>query len=824
MSTKRDADGAAATAACPAEPSPHDDVLVADIAPRRTHVFADLFHAGVALVVGVVVLLFAIYLRGVTSGVESDARSAADALDWLLDVPASLLQQLVVLIVTVIVLVQLIVNKAWLQTAWSVGALLLGFAGAWGVSLLLTQTGNPLIISALRTAGTQPGASLLPDFYAPLSAFLTMAGPRRMRSAVKWGWNILAVGAVILIIGSWNSVIGVVVSVCIGRIVGLVIRFAVGTSNSGAWGEQVVQALRTIGLEPRSLRRAHHDDAEGVLYASLADDLVENSRMYDLEDQEGHRYVVSVLDNQVHLTGYFSQMWQLIRLNGVAVRHDRSAISATHHHYEMANGLLSIGLPAPRAYGVADVEESSILVLDADEPPLACSPKELDDRLAEGYLRYLGRAHERGFTHRHITADTLALTPQGEPFLAGWQNGDYASSSANISLDKVQMLALFATAIGVDRTVAAAVRAWGDDTVINLIPFVQKVAVPASTRDLEGWDKQLLENLRKAMGALAPEEVSESLEQVTLSRFSLRSFFALALLVVAVAVVFTQLNPTEMVKAVKDANLWMGLVCLVFSFLAWVGSAWALGAFMDRDKRSMIGLLCSQMAAGFTAVSMPAGIGPAFVNLQYLRKSGYRNTVATAIMSAVLAVQAVITVVLLIIIGIFTGKNTLSGMIPTNTLILVIAAVALVVSVAMAIPPVRKKVTDTYLPLVKSYARSLLETLTQPKQLMGSVAGSLLLNLSTGFGFWAALLAFGYWMNPIEVTFIFLLANTLGSAVPTPGGLGAVEAALSVAFTAVGVPSTIAVSATLVYRIAFYWLRIPVGALAMQWLNRHDLI
>ena len=55
----------------------------------------------------------------------------------------------------------------------------------------------------------------------------------------------------------------------------------------------------------------------------------------------------------------------------------------------------------------------------------------------------------------------------------------------------------------------------------------------------------------------------------------------------------------------------------------------------------------------------------------------------------------------------------------------------------------------------------------------------------------------------------FLLANTLGSAVPTPGGLGAVEAVLSVAFTAVGIPSSIAVSATLVYRIAFYWLRIP---------------
>ena len=107
---------------------------------------------------------------------------------------------------------------------------------------------------------------------------------------------------------------------------------------------------------------------------------------------------------------------------------------------------------------------------------------------------------------------------------------------------------------------------------------------------------------------------------------------------------------------------------------------------------------------------------------------------------------------------------------------------------------------------------------------LAGMAGVLTAVIATGLGFWAALMAFGYHTNPAETTFIFLLANTLGSAVPTPGGLGAVEAVLSVAFTAVGIPSSIAVSATLVYRIAFYWLRIPVGALAMKWLDMHNLI
>ena len=141
-----------------------------------------------------------------------------------------------------------------------------------------------------------------------------------------------------------------------------------------------------------------------------------------------------------------------------------------------------------------------------------------------------------------------------------------------------------------------------------------------------------------------------------------------------------------MIKAVKEANIAMALVCVLFGLLAWFGSAMTLGCFMDADKRNPIGLYCSQMASGFTAVSMPAGVGPAFVNLQFLRKSGYRNTAATAIMSAVWAVQGGTTIILLLLIGILTGRNTLSGMIPTNTLILVITIVALVISAPWPFP------------------------------------------------------------------------------------------------------------------------------------------
>nr|WP_306468672.1 lysylphosphatidylglycerol synthase transmembrane domain-containing protein [Bifidobacterium pseudocatenulatum] len=782
-------------------------------------------HAFFALVLGIGVILFSVYLHGTASGVESDVHSAGRVVSWLMDVPSALLQQLAIVCITVSVLIQLLTSKEWLQSVISVVSLIFGFFAVWGISALISNSGNTMLIIPLQSNSTSVGTGLLPDFYAAMASFLTVSGPRRIRSCTKWGWNVLYAVAVLMVVLSWNSLAGVIASYAIGRVIGMLIRFAIGTQNNGAWGSQIAQSLRSIGIDTSLLTRrvAPYVDS-GVLKATLDDDLAENSRIYDVVDYDGKQYTVSVLDNQVHAAGYLNQVWQWLRLTGVSMRRDRSSVDAMHHHYAMILGLSNAGLETPRVYGVADYGESSILVFHRNRMPLECNQNTMSDHDMEAFMEYLTTAHHHGFTHRRITPETLSRMENGHPVIAGWHNGDYGSSAPNFALDKVQLLVLLATLNGNDRAIACARRTWGDEQLIDLAPFIQKAAIPASTRALPGWDKHVLTDLRTRISALAPQDVADSMEKVTLSRFSLRSFIAIALLVVAVYVVFTQIQPAEMIKAVRDANLAMALVCVALGFVAWLGSAITLGVFMDSDKRNTIGLYCSQMASGFTAVSMPAGVGPAFVNLQFLRKSGYRSTAATAVMSAVWAVQGGTTIVLLLTIGLFTGRNTLSGMIPTNTLIMVIAIVALVVSAAMAIPPVRHLVTEKYLPVVKAYARNLVNVLARPKELALGIAGALVLNLATGLGFWAALMAFGYHTNPAETTFIFLLANTLGSAVPTPGGLGAVEAVLSVAFTAVGIPSSIAVSATLVYRIAFYWLRIPVGALAMKWLDMHNLI
>ena len=789
-----------------------------DIAPRRTRDFGDLTRAGLSLLMAAVVMVFAVYLGGMTRGVESDAHTAAQAINWLAAFPSTVLTQLATTVIVVIVLAQLLLAREWLQAAVSALAMFAGYGIVWVISTAISSLNDFTLPMALVSAATSYGSGLLPSF-------LTAAGPRRTRSTVKWSWNILYAIAAVMVVLSWHSVTGMLVSMAAGRTVGMLIRFVVGTQNKGVWGQDLVAALKGIGLDTASLSRHQEPGVgHGSLAVTLDDDLAEGSRIYDLDTTDNRRFIVSVIDAQTHTVGYLKQLWDWVRFTSVSIRRDRSVRDAVQHHFAMLLGLHNIKLPAPAPYGIADTDESAILVLDAHTIELPANLNTLTKADAVAYMRYLSVASRRGYTHRRITPDTLARLEDGTAVIAGWLNGDNASGPANTALDKVQLLVLFAALIGVEPAVEAAREAWGDTTLTALAPFIQKVAVPSPTRALESWDKQLLKGLRSRITALADEETVESAEPVTLARFSWRSMITMLLVIVAVVVVFTQLKPEEIITALTNANPLMAVVTLAFGVCGWIGSSISLGSLMARHKRDNMGVFMSQVAGGFATVSMPAGVGPSFVNLQFLRKSGYRNTQATAIMSAALVVYYAVYFSMLVIIGLFTGRNMFSGAIPTNTLVIVLGVVVVVLSIAMMIPPLRHWVTRRLMPLAKTYINQLLDVLSQPRQLTVSCLGALFQNATTGLAFWAALQAFGHSSNPIETTFVFLLAYALGSAVPTPGGLGGVEAALTFAFVAVGVPQGVALSATLLHRVVFYWLRIPLGAAAMKWLDKHNLV
>jgi uncharacterized protein (TIRG00374 family) len=79
---------------------------------------------------------------------------------------------------------------------------------------------------------------------------------------------------------------------------------------------------------------------------------------------------------------------------------------------------------------------------------------------------------------------------------------------------------------------------------------------------------------------------------------------------------------------------------------------------------------------------------------------------------------------------------------------------------------------------------------------------------------WCTFRAFGYTIGLGHLLVAYVVAYSIGTLAPTPGGLGAVEGLLIALFVSFGVPSAIAVAVVLVYRIINFWLPIPPGFLA----------
>lgn len=93
---------------------------------------------------------------------------------------------------------------------------------------------------------------------------------------------------------------------------------------------------------------------------------------------------------------------------------------------------------------------------------------------------------------------------------------------------------------------------------------------------------------------------------------------------------------------------------------------------------------------------------------------------------------------------------------------------------------------------------------------IGWVAAQWILDCSS---LWVFLTAFGAVPAPDKVFVAFGVTNVLAFIPITPGGLGVFEAVLTSSLVSFGVPGAKAVVAVLAYRLAEFWLPIPLGGL-----------
>jgi uncharacterized membrane protein YbhN (UPF0104 family) len=842
---------------------------IRDTPPRSVRDFNDVLQAVICLLLAAAVILVASFLQSSTQGVESDVHRVSQlaSIHWVVELPISFLQSFSFLLIVTIVLVRLLLARAW----WPTLAATVALGASLAVSGLLTWL-LPMGLPYLHHYFSAPPSDLLGvgpiELFTAVAGFLIAAGNHRSSKSLGWAWNWYAVLMVIEVLASTLQLPSALFSVLLGCAIGLLVRFGFGSPSTGAWGQELVDALAGVGVhvDKLSLQKGAQERT------SFSDDLTDSSRLYHARTVDGERLTVSVVDAQQHSRGYLSQVWQRLKLQGLSTRQDRTVRDAVEHHLLMLRCLSALRLPVPQVRVMGDTGESSFLVFESPDKGRHAHLLELThatDEQAAQLMRELEKAHRHGITHRAITSDDIGVIPDvptthdetiavthltraqllagatpgadtntahapdedstamgGRAVLDGWAEGDVASSRTNILVDRVQLLTLLAVKIGVERTMQAARTVYSDESLAGLAPYFQQVVIPTRTRHEPQWNRQVLKQMHDACSALAPQTATAEAAPVQFARFSWKKIVTLVLLLVAIVAVFTQLNFDEMLTTIRTANPWWALASLGLGVVSWLGSALAFGIFIPRQKRKghWAGIVGTQAVASFTAVSMPTAAGPLTVNTLFLRKIGFDNTSAIATSTTDTVAEFATTLLMFLVLGLFTGRNGLENALPGKTILIVVGVLAAIIALVMLVPPWRRWVVAKWGKPVKEYGRQILELFSHPKTLAISALGSVIQNTTLAAAFWVCLLAFGYRLDFIVTLFLFLLSNAIGSAVPTPGGLGAVETVVSVTFMGVGVPSSTAVSATLLFRLMTYWIRMLLGYIYMKWMQHHNYL
>ena len=107
---------------------------------------------------------------------------------------------------------------------------------------------------------------------------------------------------------------------------------------------------------------------------------------------------------------------------------------------------------------------------------------------------------------------------------------------------------------------------------------------------------------------------------------------------------------------------------------------------------------------------------------------------------------------------------------------------------------------------------------------LSGLAASAALTLTHVAAFACCVAAVGGQVPLLTATAIYLGASSAGSVVPTPGGVGAVEAAMIAGLAAAGTSVVIATAAALLVRLVMTWALVPPGLLALRSLRRGGLL
>ena len=717
--------------------------------------------------------------------------------------------QVAALAVPVAVVVGLVVKQRWHRL------LLVALAGAAGAGLFaLLDAGLALHrrIPDGVTGDTWVLSSRFPSlpYLAAVAAIATLGKPwlsRSWRRSCDWGVAVLA-GA--MAIAGTAGVPELALAVATGSAAGAAVLVVFGAPNRRPAPATVAGSLREAGLPVTDLALQLAPTGRAQRYVATMSD--------------GPPLFVKVYAQDARDADLLYRSYRTLLLRGPGDERPSTSLSHDVEHQALLLMLARrAGVRCPEVEALARLGDGSVaLALECidGEPLDALPPDQVDDPLLDAVWREVVTIHAARLAHRALRAGNI-LVEAGRPTIIDLSFGEESATPRAQAIDRAELLGSLATLVGPERALASAARVLDADDLATALPYLQPLALSASTR--RQVSKALLTELRTGVAEVTGEE-APPLERLV--RVRPRTLMTVVVLTGAFYLLLPQLaNVDDSVRALRSANWgWVG-VCIVMSGLTYVASA--IGMLGGVPERLPFGpTVMAQLASSFVNRVTPANVGGMALNVRFMQKSGVDSGSAVTGMGLNVVAGAIVHIVLLVAFFAWAGHSSQGGFsIPSSSKLLVAIAVVLAVAgIAAATSRGRRLFQTHVLRFLKQSWRSLSTLARSPSRLFELFGGSFGVTLAYVCALVAAAAALDANVSFAEVGAVYLGSSLLAAAAPTPGGLGAMEAALVAGFTGVGVDPGVAVAVVLTYRLATFWLPILPGWLSFQALQRRNLI
>jgi glycosyltransferase 2 family protein len=619
---------------------------------------------------------------------------------------------------------------------------------------------------------------------------------------------VVAVAVARVYVGA-HSPVDVIGGFALGWVVGSIIHLALGAPRGAPDPSALAARLQAQGIAVRTL-----------------EPLARGTGTFRAETLAGDSLYVRVVDRDRREADWLYRAWRLIAFRDAG--EDRDPRNADHavEHEALALALASRScIPVPELLWTARLTEGeSILVrrwlAGCDLAEVA--PR--DTSALEAAWHTLNRLHDAGIAHGSADMHGFVVTDGGVACI-DLAHARLHATPADRRHDIAELLASSAAVVGPAEALRCAVSVLGPARLVDALPVIQPLALSGSTRaSFRGsrGSRGSLDELRARIAELGgvptpPAErpmwvASRNLAPLALGTFALvlllsqAGSFRLALDAAGHA------DPVWLAAAVLSAA-----ITYVMAAIALMGAA---------PQPLALGRTATvQLAAAFTNRLAPAGLGALATNVRYLERAGVRRSRAATTVGVDAAAGVVVHVILLVALVPLVGLRT-SLKLPSAPDLDAYWPVAVFIVVGLTIAGVwywrhrLRAIVDR----IRPHARDARSVLEHPRRSLLLFGGSLGVTLAQAFVLVACLEAVGVRLAAVTVIAVFVVGSALAAAAPTPGGLGALEAALVAGLGQVGVPTASAVAAVLMSRVIGYWLPVLPGWLAFAAATRNGTL